>query len=250
MALRLSTIAILLAAVALAACNDGGDGNNAGTPGRVTPLVVVPGADDRVTLRGTLTLDGAPLVAEFLGVRVVRDGLPAACQFSIPTVAQGQYEIMVVADAEARGCGAPDAGIMLWTFANDEFLFSHETLPWPGGGEEAAFNATFSSATPGGASTPVTQLKGRLLAGDGSPLPSGTDIEAYAGDVLCGVASLRYGIDFDRLYTLIVAGPEGIPACAEGATLTFTLDGAPAVETAVNDLDSSGEGTELDLTLQ
>jgi hypothetical protein len=39
-----------------------------------------------VTLRGTLTVDGAPLTGTPLGARVMRAGLAAACQTSIPTV--------------------------------------------------------------------------------------------------------------------------------------------------------------------
>jgi hypothetical protein len=210
-----------------------------------------PGADERGTLRGTLTLDGAPLDADFLGVRVMRDGLAAACQITIPAVAQGRYEIDVAADTEIRGCGAPGAEVLLWTFANDGFIFSTQMTPWPGN-RSAVFDASFSSAAPEGAGEPVTEFKGHLFDRDGGELPPGTTVEAFARDVRCAVTSLRYGIGDDegRWYTLIVAGPGSVSGCAEGATLTFRLDGKPAAETAINDLGRSGDGHELNLTVR
>jgi hypothetical protein len=93
----------------------------------------------------------------------------------------------------------------------------------------------------------VTEIKGRLFDADGNELPPGTVIEAYAADVLCGIASL--GDETEGIYTLIVAGPEGVAGCDEGATLRFRLNGEMAIETAVNDLSQGGEGQELDLTL-
>ncbi len=60
----------------------------------------VPGAADRVTLRGNLTLDGVPFSAGFLGAAVRRDGLTAACQYNLAQVVAGQYELTVMADAE------------------------------------------------------------------------------------------------------------------------------------------------------
>ncbi len=246
---------VLGAAILLAATACGGQAQDAAsktatsTPVAADPATV-PGADERVTLRGTLTLGGAPLEAEFLGVRVIRGGLAAACQSTIPTVTQGLYEIKVVADAEVRGCGAPGAELLLWVFAKDSFIFSNQTTPWPVSGATATFDASFSSGAPEGSSKPVTEFKGHLFDRDGTNLPGGTTIEASAGDVLCGVTSLRYGDGFEGYYTLIVAGPEDIPGCAEGASLTFRLNGKLAVETALNDLGHGSEGHELDLTVE
>jgi hypothetical protein len=203
-----------------------------------------------VTLSGTLTLDGAPFDARFLGVRVIRDGLAAACQVTIPAVTQGRYEVQVAADAEVRGCGAPGAEILLWVYVNDTFVFSGRALPWLASGAAETFDASFSSAAPDGAAMPVTQFKGLLFDRDGRRLPGGTVIEAYVGDVRCGVTSLRYSDDLENLYTLAVAGPESVAGCAEGAEITFRLDGEPAAETAVNDLGRGSEGHELNLTLK
>jgi hypothetical protein len=245
-------VSAAIVVLASAACGDeqGGTSKTAtATPAAAEPTSV-PGADERVALRGTLTLDGMPLEAEFLGVRVIRDGLAAACQDAIPAVTQGRYEIPVAADAEVRGCGASGAEILLWAFTNDGFIFSGETAPWPGSGATATFDASFSSGAPAGASKPVTEFKGHLFDREGRELPSGTVIEAYVGEVRCGVASLRYGDDVERFYTLIVAGPEAISGCAEGARLTFRLDGNRAAETALNDLARGSEGHELNLTVQ
>lgn len=210
----------------------------------------VPGSDERATLRGTLTLDGAPLDAEFLGARVTRDGLSAACQLTIPAVAQGRYEIEVAANAEVRGCGAPGAELLLWAFVNGAFIFSNETIPWPGSGAAAGFDASFSSGAPDGASKPVTEIKGHLFDRDGGNLPGGTAVDAFVGAILCGATSLRYGDDFEGYYTLIVAGPESVAGCVQGGTLTFRLNGETAAETALNDLRRGSAGHELDLTVE
>ncbi|HYM16665.1 MAG TPA: hypothetical protein VEZ14_14010 [Dehalococcoidia bacterium] len=201
-----------------------------------------------MTLRGALTLDGAPLNADFLGARVIRNGLAAACQDKIPAVRDGRFEITVAADAEVRGCGAPGSEILLWAYAAGRFHFSMGSIPWPGDGAQATFDAAFSSATPAGASEPVTEFKGHLLDTAGRSLPAGTVVEAYIGDVLCGVTSLRYGGATEGYVTMIVAGPSSVPACAAGATVTFRLASRPATQTITN-----APGTtlphDLDLTL-
>lgn len=235
------------------ACRGGGrdDTPKTATPASpATDVTSVPGASERVTLRGTLTLDGAPFDAEFLGARVIRYGLGGACQDAIPKVARGRYEIPVASDAEVRGCGVPGAEILLWVY-KDGFIFSKETTRWPGGGAAVQFDATFSSADREGAGKPVTEFKGRLFDRDGSQLPGGTLVEAYVGDVLCGVTSLRHGDATEGYYTLVVAGPQSVAGCAIGARLTFRLDGRPAVETAVNDLGRGRDPhDELNLTAQ
>lgn len=241
-------------AVAATACG-GASRDDGATVATSTPVASaptdIPGAAARATLHGALTLDGAPVEAEFLGVRVIRDGLSAACQDTIPAVFQRYYEVKVVADAEVRGCGAPGGELLLWVYTDDTFLYSQETLPWPGNGATATFDATFSSDAPAGASLPATEFKGHLFDRHGGRLPGGTVVEAFVGDVRCGVTSLRYGDVTEGYYTLIVAGPESVPGCTEGATLSFRLSGAPAVETAINDLAGGGENRpDLDLTLQ
>src|SRR6266545_588159 len=62
---------------------------------------------------------------------------------------------------------------------------------------------------------------------------------------LCGVASVRGTGSFDG-YILSVVGPDSVPGCRAGATLTFRVDGALATETSINSPEHSEE---LDLTL-
>ncbi len=243
----------LAAAAALFAVACSGDDNAPAPAPTRTPAPTstpLPGIDDRVTLSGTLTLDGAPLETDFLGARVVRDGLVGACQAEIPAVTGGQYELPISADAEVRGCGAPGAQIILWAYAGDTFVFSNETIAWPGDGASASFDATFSSAEPAGAGLPVTELKGLLYDANNNMLPGGTLVEAYVGDTLCGVTSMRHGFVTEGYYTLIVTGPESVPACAKDAPITFRLDGEPADGTAVNDLGGNANGEEVALTLR
>src|SRR5262249_54857710 len=151
----------------------------------------VPGAADRVTLRGNLTLDGASFSAGFLGADVRRNGLTTACQYTLSQVVAGHYELTIMADAEARGCGAPGGEILLWTAARGPILCSSDTLPGPADGTTATFDARFSASAPDGISTPVTEFFGEVFGRNGEHLPGGTMVEAYVGDVLCGVGSVR-----------------------------------------------------------
>lgn len=253
---RLRRVAFALAVVAAlfaVACN-GSSSTSTETPAPTavaeTSPVPTAVASARVTLSGQLALDGVPAESRFLGVRVVRDGLSAACQQTIPSVTAGRYEISVLADADQRGCGAPGASIVLWIYANETFVFSRETLAWPAEGGAAAFDATFSAAGPNGATKPVTEFKGHLFDRDGSPLPSGTVVEAFVGDVRCGLTSLRAGDENEGFYTLIVSGPESVPSCTAGAQLSFRLDGREATQTAVNNLRGDAGGSEIDLTVK
>jgi pimeloyl-ACP methyl ester carboxylesterase len=209
----------------------------------------VPGAADRITLRGTLTLDGVPFSAGFLGAVVHRDGLTAACQYSLAQVVAGQYELTVMADAEARGCGTPGAEILLWMSARSPILYSSGTLRWPADGTTTTFNAKFSASAPDGASTPVTEFFGEVFGRDGEHLLGGTVVEAYVGDVLCGVGSVRRVGSFAG-YILAVAGPASVPGCAEGPMLTFRIDGQPASQTARNDLGRGQNENPLDLVVK
>ena len=138
---------------------------------------------------------------------------------------------------------------MLWAYVDEQFLYSLETVAWPGSGGDATFDATFSAADPLGAGVPVTGLKGLLFGADGMSLPGGTVVEAYIGETLCGVTSLRYADETEGYYTLIVGGPEAIPACTDGAEITFRVDGKPAAETTVNSLNRNSEAErEVNLT--
>ena len=208
----------------------------------------VPGASDRVTLRGMLTVDGAPFDATFLGAVVRKDGLITPCQYTLPTVEDGRYEIAIRAEAEKAGCGGEGAEIFLWTFAQDLKLYNLEPIPWPGDGAQAPFDATFSATRPDGILPPVTEFFGDAFDVEGERFPPGTRIEAFVGDVVCGVSSLQYTGSFTG-YVLAVVGPESVADCGRGATITFKVDGRTATQTAINDLGRGGREGPLDLTL-
>jgi pimeloyl-ACP methyl ester carboxylesterase len=207
----------------------------------------VPGAAARAVIRGNLTLDGAPFDARWLGAIVRRDGLIAPCQYTLPSVDDGQYEITVYAEAEVSGCGVPGAEVLLWTFAANQTLYSGDWLPWPGNGGTASVDTGFSTAAPEGARPPVSQFLGEVYSREGDHLPPGTRIEAYVGEVRCGVASTRRTGNYSG-YILAVVGPDSVAGCDRGAVLTFRVDGQRAAETAINDLRGGNDGS-LDLTL-
>ena len=205
----------------------------------------VPGARRRVVLHGKLALDGAPFDARWLGAVVRRkDGLITPCQLALSSVRGGRYEITVMADAEASGCGVRGAEIALWTFAGGRILFSRDAWRWPQDGD-LRVDASFASATPNGAVAPRTQFAGEVFTPDGHELPGGTRIDAYVGTTRCGVTSVRRTGSFSG-FSLDVVGPDSVPGCARGSTITFRVDGRSALGTAVNEPGRSGS---LDLTV-
>jgi hypothetical protein len=205
----------------------------------------VPGADERVVVSGNLTLDGRPFDAQFLGAVVRRQGLVTPCQYTLPPVKQGLAAITVLSNTESFGCGAPGSEISLWTFVDHKTLYTTTGVPWPGQGRTATFDAQFSMSTPNGDVPPTAQFNGELFAHDGAKLAQGSRVEAYVGTTRCGIASTRRAGSFAG-YVLAVVGPESIPGCTRGATLTFRVNGRPAVETSVNDVSINGHS--LDLT--
>lgn len=205
----------------------------------------VPGARDRVQVRGHLTLDGAPFDAQYLGAVVRRAGLITPCQGALPPVNRGNYRISVLAVAEASGCGEPGADVLLWAFVSDQILFSHESVAWPEGARTADFDATFSLSEPDGAVGPITGFAGEVFDRLGRQKPPGTVVEAFVGETRCGVASTRRSGSFSG-FSMDVVGPSSVPGCDLAATLSFRIDGKPAAETAVNGL---GDGSSLDLSL-
>jgi hypothetical protein len=201
------------------------------------------GARDRLHLYGDLTVDGEPLNSRFLGAVVVRGDLVSPCQFTIPTVVDGKYDIYVFGRKETAGCGARGAQIALWTYVSETQLYTNDTFEWPGNGKTTRFDATFSAATPNGAVPELTIFSGEVYDRDGGELPGGTRIEAYVGDTRCGVGSVRRTGEFTG-YVLAVVGPDSVPECALGATIEFLIDGRPAIATAIN-----GEQVDDDLDL-
>jgi hypothetical protein len=205
----------------------------------------VPGVEDRAVVRGSVTLDGAPHDPGFLGGHVRRDGLVTPCALSSDPGAD--FELDVPADSETTGCGTSGAQVLFWINTDEGQLFSADTLPWPGDGARTEFDVSFSTAAPQGAApVAVASFVGEVLGADGRYVAPGTRIEASVGDTLCGVTSTRRSGSFSG-YTLTAVGPDDVPGCEPGATLTFRVDGETAEQTAPN---VAGGRESLDLTLR
>jgi len=76
-------------------------------------------------------------------------------------------------------------------------------------------------------------------------LPGGTRVVASIGGARCGVTSVRRTGSYSG-FSLDVAGPDAVPGCTRGGTITFRVGGRRALDTAVNDPEASGT---LDLTV-
>jgi hypothetical protein len=197
-------------------CSSGSDG------GTVAPT--------RTVVTGTARLDGRPLGARFLGAVVRRHGLVTPCQAALPPVRDGRFRIPVFLRRGAAGCGGPGGAVLFWTFAGRQ-LWSSRWVSWSDVTDPVALR--FSRGTPDGAVPLRTEISGRAFDARGRPVPLGTRIEARVGATTCGVASVRAGGGF-RGYILNVVGPDSIPACREGATVSFRIGRAPAEQTAAN----------------
>ena len=202
-------------------------------------------AEDRVVVRGRAKLDGAPFDAPYLGAVVKRHGLVTPCQHTLPRVRNGRFAITVRARTEGSGCGAAGSRIFLWTFVQDQIVYSNQSVRWPGNGETARFDPRFSVSAPTGGVGPIVGFAGEIFDARSRRLPPGAAVRAYIGKTLCAVATTRRIEDFVG-FSIDVVGPESIPGCEIGATITFRVDGRDAQETAVN---QTGQGASLNLSL-
>src|SRR6266511_2629057 len=203
------------------------------------------GADDRVVVRCRANLDGASFDAPYLGAVVKRHGLVTPCQRTLPRVRDGRFAITVLARTEASGCGAAGSKIFLWTFVQDQIIYSNQSVRWPGTGETARFDPGFSIGAPTGGVGPIVGFAGEIFDRRNRRLLPGAHVQAYIGETLCAVATTRRIEDFVG-FSIDVVGPDSIPGCASGATITFRVDGRAARETAVN---QAGQGATLNLSL-
>jgi hypothetical protein len=221
---------------AILACGCSGDGDETDQAGTARSSTTAP--VERVIVRGHATLDGAPFDADFLGAVVRKDGFFTACQGSLPRVERGLYVIEVMSSSVASGCGTPGSDILLWTFTRNTEYFSTEAVSWPADARTRTFDVPFETAKPNGLAPPRTEFAGEIYEQDGTQLPEGTNVEAFIGKTLCGVASVRTSGDFTG-FILTVVGPESIAGCARDATVTFRVDGRQAITTAVNNFQSN-----------
>jgi hypothetical protein len=202
-------------------------------------------AGDRVVVRGRATLDGASFDAPYVGAVVKRNGLVTPCQRTLPRVRNGRFAITVFARTEASGCGAPGSTVFLWTFVQDQIVYSNQSVRWPGNGQTARFDPRFSISAPDGGVGPIVGFAGEIFDQRNRRLPAGAHVEAYIGNTRCAVATTRRNDNFTG-FSIDVVGPDSIPGCAIGAPITFRVDGRDAHETAVN---QTGQGASLNLSL-
>jgi pimeloyl-ACP methyl ester carboxylesterase len=206
----------------------------------------VPGAAERVTVRGTVTIDGGLAGPDtFFWMDVSKDGLRQACSFSGDPIVAGHYQLTVAGEGELHGCGAPGTKLRLVVFVGDKQLVS-QPLDWPTG-RETTLDAALETAAATDA-TAFTAVYGGVLGADGKRMPPGTRVEAYAGETLCAAASIPPVVmpfsDPDS-YLLLVPGPAAITACTTGASLAFRVDGKAVAQTSTNDLDQNGHALDL-----
>jgi hypothetical protein len=206
----------------------------------------VPGAHRRVVVHADLRVNGRRFDSRWLGAVVLDHGLVTPCQLTLTLVRGGRGSIPVVANREARGCGRPGARIALWTFVDDRIVFTETSWRWPRRGRVLNARGSVSSANPDGAAGPRSEFGGGVFRPDGRQLPGGTLIEAFVGHTRCGVATVRRTGSFVG-YSMSVVGPQAIPGCRTGATITFRVDGRRALDTAVNEPGRAGL---LDLTVR
>ena len=145
----------------------------------------VPGASDRVVVRGTATLDGASFDANYLGAVVQKAGLVTPCQYTLPPIDHGRFEITVLAADRGerlrrggRGDRAVDVRPRPDPLQHQPAGLAHEQRrPGPVRGHVLHFGSRRRRAS------------GRAVPGRGHPsrrpaAPPGTRVEAYVGDTL------------------------------------------------------------------
>ncbi len=210
----------------------------------------IDGADERVTVRGSMTLDGQPLEFAFVWAEIVDGGLRRLCAFGGPGPAGGRYERVLVSDREVGGCGAPGRRIRIAASTGRALYFSRQMAEWPAAGGSITLDVDFTATDNGRPEDDVTPIYGSVYGADGRRLPPGTKVEAYIGDTLCGTTALPPAVlvfQNPDTYDVLVAGPQAVPGCARDANITFRVNGEPVEQTAVNKL---GGGIRLDLVVE
>jgi hypothetical protein len=241
-----AALALLLPAL-LAACTSGSSraGRAPSTPSSTSSTSSsVAGGKGRVTVRGTARLDGVAFDARFVGAVVLDAGLATPCNVEIPAIFGGQFALDVFGNDELAGCGRKGATVVLWTYSGATKLYSTTSINWPARGSTTT-TIDFSKADPRGAAPAVMELSGAVHRTDGRPVPAGARVDAYIGSTRCGVASVRTGV-FDG-YIMHIVRSDSISGCTTGATVTFRVDGARALETIVN---GSRPPRQFDLTIR
>ena len=214
------SVAIATAMTFFAASCSSGQHHSA-PPASTSPSTVHT-ARRQATFNGVALLDGRRFDAAFIGSVVLEHGLVTPCNVTIPAITGGRFTIDVYSADASVGCGRSAAKVVFWTYVNNRKLFATNGIEWASGG---ASNLTipFSASRPLGATPSVLELSGGAYTADGNLVNAGARVDAYIGDTLCGVASVRHG-DFNG-YILHVIGPDSRPGCQADGLITFRIDG-------------------------
>jgi hypothetical protein len=198
---------------------------------------MVSGADQRLAVNGTITLNGVPVSDGFLWADVVTEGRRRACSYTNAFFDQGRYRLLIAPEAETAECGAPGSSLLM-VFFDEGQRYEGEPVPWPDANTPLTLDLAFTADDVVANSSIGSAFSGELL-GTAEELPAGTTIEAYIGDVLCGFSSIppvQLVFDDGAGYDITVMSPTAIPACTEGATISFRVGGELIKETAIHDL--------------
>ena len=198
----------------------------------------VPGADTRLNVTGTITLDGEPADGGFLWIDVITDGRRTACTYNNAFFDQGRYTTIVAGSDELPECGSEGRTLQLMFF-EDGVRYGGPAVPWPAGETALTIDAALTQADVAADAEIGTFLGGQLLDADGNELPPGTTVEAYIGNALCGsytVSSVVMIFEQGDGWGFPVPPQSEAPACAEGAEIKFRINGEPVEGTATHNL--------------
>ena len=197
----------------------------------------VTGAGDRVTVSGSITVDGEPRRDGFLWIDVVTDGKRAACTYNNAAFDDGRYTTLVATADEVPECGAEGRIAQLMFFENGK-RFLGPTLPWPTGATELTIDATLIQANVE-EQVSGTIVNGALLDATGAEMPIGTRVEALIGGNTCHSFTIPPVVmifEQGDAYGFVIPPQSDAAGCTEGEEVTFRVDGERVEGSAVHDL--------------
>lgn len=198
----------------------------------------IAGAEGRLTVSGTLTVDGEPRSDGFLWIDIITEGRHTACTYNNAFLDRGRYTALVATSQELAECGAQGRMLQVMFF-EDGVRYAAPAVPWPTGETVLTVDTTLTQADILADSQVGTFIGGRLLDADSQEAPVGTKVEAYIGDALCAsytVAPVVMIFEQGDGYGFPVPPEADAPVCTNGADITFRINGTPVEGSAPHDL--------------
>lgn len=202
-----------------------------------TSASALESAGDRVSVTGTVTLNGEPVDEAFLWADVLTDGRRRACSYDRATIDRGRYSLTIAPATETDGCGALGSQIAITLF-DDGDRYESAPVRWPDAGGPLTVDLALTDEDR--ASNSGTFIAGRLLGTGGDQPAAGTRVEAHIGNVLCGETSVppvRLVFDDASGFGVVVASETLVAGCTNGAEVTLRVDGTPVTGRATNTLE-------------